>query len=505
MFTLSDALDYALLGWSVIPCHHIVNQLTAACSCGVADCDSPGKHPRIRWTQYQGARPSAEELTRWLTRWPSTNVAVITGAVSGIVVLDVDPRHGGDESLRDLIAMHGSLPDTVRSLTGAGGTHYFFMHPGSKLQNSAGQVAQGIDVRGDGGFVVLPPSLHMSGQHYAWEIGYDPRECNVAPLPPWLLSLLLGGPTRAQPPARPALDIEGYLAGTTVIPLGERNHTMTRLAGYHVGMGEPEELVIQVLNNVYLPRCQQEAARPFGYEEIVTIVHSITRAEARRQAATAAVSNGHAPTMGEDELIEAARGLWAGKKVAPITRWVLERTAPDVVEYLIELPESEVRLGDNLLDQNRVRKALLNSDVGVALVRQKDESWTTFAGQLRRCAIEVQNGPRRQADQLTTWVTDWLQATKRDWIEVEPGARREFLNEGPCLIDGVPALCAQPFLDWITKHRYAPSLTMPGLAAVLRQGGWIPQLRRADAPKRGMLRFWAGPQGLSEMDTLGYA
>lgn len=502
---LDDALAYALLGWSIIPCHSISDPLTSACSCGRSECPNPGKHPRVGWTQYEHDRPTAAELTAWLRRWPQTNIGCVTGAVSELVVIDIDPRHDGDETLRDLIAKHGPLPDTVRALTGGGGEHIFFSHPGGDVRITAGAalaLGPGIDVRADGGFVVLPPSLHSSGRRYLWDEGCDPREVNVAPLPDWLLKLLLAAPPRgANGTTGGKLDIEQYLSGDAIIPIRERNLTMTRLAGYHAGRGDSEAMVIQILTNIYLPRCEQAPDDAFGADEIARIVRSITRAEARRQEAMHAAANGGAESLGEDGLTEAARGLWAGLGVSPIARFVLLRSAPSGVKYSIELAESEIDLGDNLLDQQAIRKAILNSDLGVALARRKDEAWTPLAGKLRRTAIEVLNGPRRHVDQLTGWVLEWLADTKREWIEVEPGARRDFLAEGPCLIGGTPAIRALPFLAWLTRNRFDPSLTMPGLTALLRQGNWSPRQERIGSGKNAVLRFWEGPSSILPANT----
>ena len=108
---------------------------------------------------------------------------------SGIVVLDVDtPRHGGDESLAFLEEKHSAVARyATMVLTGGGGTHYFFKHPGVKVPNSAGRVGPGIDIRGDGGYVLVPRSNHASGRQYEWEVA---TKIGMLPLaerfPDWL-------------------------------------------------------------------------------------------------------------------------------------------------------------------------------------------------------------------------------------------------------------------------------------------------------------------------------
>jgi hypothetical protein len=125
-----------------------------------------------------------DQVRRWWRRWPNANVGVVTGTVSGLVVLDVDPRHGGDESLAALEGIHGLLPHTVESLTGGGGRHLYFRHPGTVVPSRS--IAPGLDIKGDGGLIVSPPSQHVSGRVYRWEPGCAPGEVPLADLPRWL-------------------------------------------------------------------------------------------------------------------------------------------------------------------------------------------------------------------------------------------------------------------------------------------------------------------------------
>ena len=162
---LDAALFYAMLGMAVFPGHGVTPE--GRCTCGTVDCGSPGKHPHIKQWQ-QDASTDAETIRRWWRRWPSANVCIATGSTSGIVVLDVDPRHGGAESLKTLEREHGSLPKTPTVITGGGGLHHYFVHPGKRVPNKV-NVFPGIDIRGDGGFVVAPPSRHVSGEEYSWK------------------------------------------------------------------------------------------------------------------------------------------------------------------------------------------------------------------------------------------------------------------------------------------------------------------------------------------------
>jgi hypothetical protein len=177
------ALAYAARGWLVLPVH---TPLAEGCSCG-QDCGSAGKHPRTRHG-FTDASRQPDQIWQWWHRWPDANIGVCTGHESGLVVLDVDARHGGEESLEEPEATYDRLPTTLTALSGGGGRHLYFQHPGARIPNST-QLAgfTGLDVRGDGGYIVAPPSLHQSSQHYHWA----DDACPLAQLPPWLSELLI--------------------------------------------------------------------------------------------------------------------------------------------------------------------------------------------------------------------------------------------------------------------------------------------------------------------------
>ena len=159
---LSQAIEaYTAHGWSIIPIR------------------SGDKRPLVRWEEFQYRRPRAEEVHAWFSGWPDAGMGVVTGAVSGLVVLDIDPEHGGEASLERLQSQHFRLPTTVECRSGGGGRHLYFAHPGAFVRNKAG-LAPGVDLRGDGGYVVAPPSLHASGLRYAWVGDRRPKTSDLA-------------------------------------------------------------------------------------------------------------------------------------------------------------------------------------------------------------------------------------------------------------------------------------------------------------------------------------
>jgi hypothetical protein len=137
---LKAALAYARRGVPVFP------------------CEPAAKRPLTRNGHWDATR-DPRAIGRWWRRWPSANVGVPTGRESGVVVLDVDPDAGGSESLAKLERACGPVPTTATARTGGGGIHHFFRYPrGKEIRNSAGLLGLGLDVRGEGGYVVVPPS-----------------------------------------------------------------------------------------------------------------------------------------------------------------------------------------------------------------------------------------------------------------------------------------------------------------------------------------------------------
>jgi len=146
---LAAALAYADRGWRVLPLHDVTR---GTCSCANRErCKAPGKHPRLpKWQEW--ASSDKGTIAGWWKQWPAANVGVKTGADSGIVVLDVDPRNGGFESLAALLP----LPETLTVVTGGGGRHYYFVHPSGVVKG--GDLADGVELKADGQYVVAPPS-----------------------------------------------------------------------------------------------------------------------------------------------------------------------------------------------------------------------------------------------------------------------------------------------------------------------------------------------------------
>ena len=259
---LEAALAYAARGWLVFPIHSPVGG-TAPCSCGDADCSSPGKHPRTQ-NGFKDASIDPTVIEGWWTNWPDANIGIVTGVGSGLAVLDIDPRHGGDDTLAELVEQHGGLPETIEVATGGGGVHLYFACP-AVGQRSKNAFRPGLDLKADGGYVVAPPSLHESGEYYAWAV--HPDEVEVAAAPAWLLELV--NARRPSAPSTAAKPVEN------VILDGGRNTHLCRIAGGLRRKGVDPSAIEAALLAENQARCQP----PLGEVEVLKVARGIQRYE----------------------------------------------------------------------------------------------------------------------------------------------------------------------------------------------------------------------------------
>ena len=245
--TIRAAKGYLARGWSVLPLH------------------PRDKRPLIRWEHLQHERASEEEVTEWFLRWPDANIGIVTGEISNLIVLDIDPKHGGDAGLERLEQKFGPLSPTMEALTGGDGRHLYFAHPGGLTRNRIG-LLQGIDLRGDGGYIVSPPSIHPTGRPYTWAPGRAPDEITLAPLPRWILVPLRGPRVGRTLPQWRQLVREGVLEG-------ERNSTIASLTGHLLWHGVDSEVALELMLAWNRMRCRP----PLDDAEVAQVVASITR------------------------------------------------------------------------------------------------------------------------------------------------------------------------------------------------------------------------------------
>lgn len=233
--TRAAAAKYHRRGWCPIPTKH------------------RSKEPNLaQLAPYLSQRASRGELNSW----PWDGVGIVTGPVSGILVLDVDGSEGEAE-----LNKRGH-PITPMARTGSGGLHLYFRHPEAELRTGI-RVAPGLDVKARGGYVVAPPSLGPNGQPYEWIIG--PEEVDLADPPEWLSQLLME-PRRNGTSAPPVSDR---------IPKGQRDRELTSLAGSMRRRGMDEEEIRASLEAVNARRCDP----PLEVVQVEKIARSVSRYE----------------------------------------------------------------------------------------------------------------------------------------------------------------------------------------------------------------------------------
>lgn len=232
---LAHALEYASRGWPVFPLG--------------------GKRPR---TEHgcKDATTDPSTIEAWWQKFPGANIGIATGRQSGLVVLDVDGDRG-ESYLEELQRRFGPLPTTLEARTRPGRRHLYFAYPDSAVvRNSESKIGEDIDVRGEGGYAVAPPSIHPETRRpYEWS-NAEP----VVRLPKWLLDSMTRGKTRARD-------------SSIVIPEGTRNSSLAKIAGWLRRVGLNADEIELRLHEANLQRCVPSLSDA----EVSAIARSIAR------------------------------------------------------------------------------------------------------------------------------------------------------------------------------------------------------------------------------------
>ncbi|MGQ9506218.1 MAG: phage/plasmid primase, P4 family [Thermogutta sp.] len=306
---LQAALDYAAQGWPVIPVR-------------------PREKRPLTPHGLKDASTDETQIRRWWARWPNANIGVVTGVVSGLLVVDIDQRDGtdGEKTIRELETRYGHLPKTAEALTGGNGRHLFFQCPRPIRTTRLGD---GLDVKADGGYIIVPPSIHPSGRPYRWADGRVPSRSTLATPPEWLLELLDGGPNSRRASPQTA-------AREEIIPAGRRNDTLTSIAGAMRRRGMSEAAILAALLEENARRC----VPPLPEEEVARIARSIARYPAAVNTAdeTLVKDYGHAAilaTLFKDHYRWAVhRNVWMQYKAGvwrPVSEEVVAKAAADIL------------------------------------------------------------------------------------------------------------------------------------------------------------------------------
>ena len=220
------------------------------------------KRPAIKWEEFQKRRATADEREEWKREFPGCNWAIVTGEVSELIALDWDGVKGRE--LRKEKKVYGG----PSSITPSGGFHTLHAHPGRRVPNGVrllGDESGGLDTRGDGGYIVCPPSV-IDGKHYKWE--FAPWMVGLTPAPEWVWPLIERG---SGPGSSPDLQQDGLPLG---VDKGQRNATAARLAGRYLARGLSAEETATILLT-----WNKKNSPPLSDQELRSVIFSIARKE----------------------------------------------------------------------------------------------------------------------------------------------------------------------------------------------------------------------------------
>jgi hypothetical protein len=283
-----NAIAFAQRGYPVLPVYGIVGpsfspgekENVRRCACASPDCSSPGKHPIAALVPHglKDASTTVDKIKFWRSAFPNCNFGLTTG---DLVVLDQDGPDGATSLNR--LARDYRMPNTWTVSTGRlQSRHYYFRCPENvTVANSAGRLGKGLDLRGHGGYVVIPGSLHISGHRYTWWKNWHPQQKPVAKLPRWLLKEIQT-PKKTGNGGKARQINEWRKLAAAQIESGCRNDTLARLAGLLLSnpfndIGVVHEL-LQAWNTAH---CMP----PLSEREVEHVVASIAERESRKAMA----------------------------------------------------------------------------------------------------------------------------------------------------------------------------------------------------------------------------
>lgn len=260
---LDVALSYLDRGWPAFPCRASDEEATDRVTGQTKHDPETGEIEILKvktpYTDkgFKDATKFRHIIERWWKDWPAAMIGVPTGSRINAWVLDIDPRHDGHNTLAALEEEHGDLPDTLTATTASGGKHYYFRHV--QGVRNRGNLGPGIDVRGDGGYVIAPRSVTAAGGRYDWDNDLEPVEA-----PEWLMALVVRKPQETTTVVRHSgtttnsayvnAAVDRELADLASTGMGNRNNALNDCAfnlGTFVGAGAlPESEARALLQDV---------------------------------------------------------------------------------------------------------------------------------------------------------------------------------------------------------------------------------------------------------------
>jgi hypothetical protein len=420
MRPVDAALQYAEIGWFAFPC-------------------KLDKTPYVSGG-FKAASLDSEQIRAWWKRWPEASIGIATGR-SRVAVLDVDPRHSGDETFSRLSERLGSSTfETVQSRTGGGGSHFIFRCPPDiAIKGGVSVFGEGIDVRADGGYIIVPPSRHPSGNSYEWQANSDPFS---RALLLWPASLEQFRATRPQFQADNA---------SACVHEGARNNFLTRKAGTLRRLGVDSSAMFVALQQLNVSRCEP----PLESAEVEKIAASVAR-----------YSSGEADSVSSLSLVtlsdvEAEETYWLWKDRIPCGKVTLLVGDPGDGKSYVSLGIAAALSTGSCLpggSDGECRDVILwNGEDGIAdTIKRRVEQCGADATRLH--AIE---GARDTMGRIRPFGLDCVDSLKQE-IALRPNVRFVILDPVAALLKGVDAhkdnevrVSLQPLVDLAQEHDVA--------------------------------------------------
>jgi len=274
---LKNALAFAGRGYPVLPLHGIsLHGGKRCCTCGDAECRSPGKHPHERLAPHGKDSSSVDQqvIRSWFAAHAWLNYGLRTDELPTI---DIDPRNGGDKEWRKLLGTTRPDVHTWRVITGGDGQHIIC---GAGLRPvPSGKLARGVDVKAAGGYIVGVGCTHLSGKRYRWFPGCRPREAELAAMPSWVIEQLEKPKHNDGPKTQAYFD--AFLE--PALP-GERHARVAALIGHLFGSAFPNRgvLLALVISHIRLTYPDLEG---FGEAEVIQIARDLRAKQIRKSEA----------------------------------------------------------------------------------------------------------------------------------------------------------------------------------------------------------------------------
>jgi len=460
---LTEALRYHALGWSVIP------------------LQPRDKVPIFAaWQRYGTERSTEEAIRYWWGKTPTANIGLVTGPASGVFALDID----GDAGRQSVEGK--TLPVTPTTKTKSG-THRLFKHPGAKVRNRV-RFLPGLDIRGDGGQVVVPPSVHPDGPVYEWLV--PPDEVAVAEAPEWLLAYAVDKPGSKAPAKTNSDGIPLWMQALHMgVQEGGRNEAIANLAGHYFGLGLPDEEVLAICLSINAAKL----IPPLDVEEVERTVVSIGSAESRKRASRSLIE-----PEGDGAVIEPEGGSGERRRLArDAAGQALDLEITEAIKYRTDPPSYELKVAgvrvrlhsiEDMIEQRRLRNRIAD-EVGVMIPVIGKDRWPRVAQTLLDACEERAVEEGTEFGQLREWIHGYLEDTP-PLPEVDT---TDLAQEQPYIDkQGAVLINARSLRFWI-KHRWGEDVHISKLTTMLRSYHSTPrQVNRRPATRR----YWVLPVNL---------